>query len=1697
MPRLSGVVDLDTKRAINNARSLRGELVKLASSPTKARIEIDDKAQNTVRKLKNDIRGLTKLGSDHKVRIQATADVKDATSKLGKLGSALKAVGKNPRITITVDLGQATRAQKQLSDAEKQRREQIKQAAQANKQALLDEQRQREANSRRLRDDIKNRAREEQQAIRDAARLQREADRDAKRRADELGAARRRAMSEGRMAAGQLANQGSMAATRGGLLVGAAFGVSLRVFDDYDRKLRNVNSIALLSEGGIQKLSKSVRDLSADPTIRKGPRDLMEGLYDIYSVGIKGKEALDLLESGARSGAAGVTTTKVAVDGLTTVLNAHVKGVKNAKEAADIYFQTVNDGKISFADLVTSVGKSAGLMHDSGTSFQEYGAYMATATKIGQKAAMATVNYNNLVRKIAGPPARAAKAFEALGIKTGYAELKAVGFSKKLEEIGRKTGGNSDLLQKLFPDQRAYQAASTIITNQMKSYNEMLDNQKHAYDGVGAASKAAAAQNKGFSYDVDTAKKNLEEFGLTAAETVAPALSELFKDGNNLLKNFRGLSKETQTSTIKGIAYAGMTLLIVGRLKPLGDTLVMVRNSYLGVRAAQEVAALGGASSSTRIVAGLGRILIGTKATTVGFKTLQFAGIGGAAALGIALGALAATIWGVKTAFQGTQDAGVMAADKLRNKWGIMADIWLAGSDGLNGIINKLDAIANSSAFDRIAQLVPEITIARSALGALKTSDTAGNAAAAKAARIRAFMRGGGGRLASSDPLGDPGITKPTTVPKSTASTGGPLPDLSNLGKKSEAEKAADREAKRLLREQKDAVNDVAKAYEYKAQAAKKSAEIVADTTKKELDGLKSLKDGFAGLFTDAQNAQIEAGVVTNPFGGRIEAWQKFLGIATEAQRKAAAARAEITALNKRASDANNAATGARSQSERLSGLDGVVPTKGGGLSGGSSKQAAKSLFERYNLASTVDMTCADVASKTVERLGFHLKKSVNAGQLEKIVKAAGWVRVDPRTAPLGSLAFKYSATARSRTHAMMGLGGGELASSSNHVTSYFKARGNERVYAPPGAAGGVTPTYRGSSSGGYGTSSPEAAPWFDTSDLGFSNARALGTGWGTPVKNVEGFANRFRFQSQLAKGELQKQLEWIKALVQQGRAQGRTMGPYAENSPANGLMGLEKQGIRVNWKKGWTQDDVALDMLRQLSTGLDLTANATTKQAKAEEKANEARQKAKEGMAAQILDVKNARSEIVKQNAQSQIEIQLLKEKGDYLAKHPGDEEGADKAGARRAFEFDLWRSENSPVFRLFKSGRKLEAAQEAKGLLAGYDKKTAGQDRIDGIKKSAEDAKKAVDDLKDAYTEAIGKFPGVGGLATDATEKLDSILKDSGASAADLKLVLDALPDTIKNIDALPADLKWKVGGDDISGKLAQLRWRFMTQSGTEATEKRTELLAPYKGQQLDLQKQMEAAQMARVRPLSSLQQQNLDWKFEDLAVPKQDASALSAIEKERDAVRALLTEWDKYDAQQSKIARNVDKTVDIFDSMFDSIISGQKSFGATLRDGFQNTLMQLAGDLIKSQFRSLITGLFTGALGGGSSPISTGSMMSFDAAGSIVNGSHAAGLAKVPFDGYKAVLHRSEMILSASEAESYRQNRQAELIAGAGSRSSSSGGDTYVSYTLNGNIVANSPEDIHRQLQANGRRSSGPRRSRFEMARGGQVALSRGKT
>ena len=118
--------------------------------------------------------------------------------------------------------------------------------------------------------------------------------------------------------------------------------------------------------------------------------------------------------------------------------------------------------------------------------------------------------------------------------------------------------------------------------------------------------------------------------------------------------------------------------------------------------------------------------------------------------------------------------------------------------------------------------------------------------------------------------------------------------------------------------------------------------------------------------------------------------------------------------------------------------------------------------------------------------------------------------------------------------------------------------------------------------------------------------------------------------------------------------------------------------------------------------------------------------------------------------------------------------------------------------------------------------------------------------------------------------------------------------------------------------------------------------------------------------------------------------------------------------------------------------------------------------------------------------------GKTLSFDQVWSIVVGSHAGGLSKVPHDGDAAIFHCIEAGFIGVSSRVVPSTATGTITGFFLLVGKFWGTVIVVRYIHNGNVVTNDSGDYQRKMQQQARQSNAPRRAWFENARSGQSAL-----
>ncbi len=303
-------------------------------------------------------------------------------------------------------------------------------------------------------------------------------------------------------------------------LTGAAIAAA-----SFDASMRNVNSIAGLSEKGFKSLEGQVLKLST--AVGKSPTDLANGLYSIVSSGFKAQDAMKILTAGARAARAGLTDTATATGALTAVLNSYGIGANGARKTSDLLFQAVNFGVENFTQLAGAMGKVLPQGRALGVSLQDLLAAQAALTRQGNSASESSTQLGAIFTALVKPSKSLSAELKTMGFDSGQAAIAHLGLKGTLDALGKAVGGNQATLASWFKNIRALRGvdglegtthAATIFTAAVKSMDD-------ATKGSGETAKVYAEQQKSTAAQFDHLKAAVDVAAVTIGSALLPQIN--------------------------------------------------------------------------------------------------------------------------------------------------------------------------------------------------------------------------------------------------------------------------------------------------------------------------------------------------------------------------------------------------------------------------------------------------------------------------------------------------------------------------------------------------------------------------------------------------------------------------------------------------------------------------------------------------------------------------------------------------------------------------------------------------------------------------------------------------------------------------------------------------------------------------------------------------------------------------------------------------------------------------------------------------------------------------------------------------------------------------------------------------------------------------------------------------------------------
>jgi len=320
----------------------------------------------------------------------------------------------------------------------------------------------------------------------------------------------------------------------------AAGGVqALRSAKQFDKSMTQIKSLVGIAGAEVDKMGETAIKM-ANKTGR-GANEAAEALFFITSAGLRGSEAMEVLEASLKAAAVGLGETKTVADLATSALNAYGSANLSATDATDVMVTAVREGKLEASELAQSMGRVLPLASAMGVEFHEVGAAFAALSRTGTNAAEASTQIRGIFASLLKPTQQAEEALDKMGLSSAElrTQLREKGLLSTLQTLQKEFEGNDEAAAQVFGNVRALSAVLDLMGENADGTRKIFDNLTQS---VNATNDAFIITEESTSQKLDKALAQLGNSTIPIAES---ALLGLINATNSLIDAFKSLGKVT------------------------------------------------------------------------------------------------------------------------------------------------------------------------------------------------------------------------------------------------------------------------------------------------------------------------------------------------------------------------------------------------------------------------------------------------------------------------------------------------------------------------------------------------------------------------------------------------------------------------------------------------------------------------------------------------------------------------------------------------------------------------------------------------------------------------------------------------------------------------------------------------------------------------------------------------------------------------------------------------------------------------------------------------------------------------------------------------------------------------------------------------------------------------------------------------
>ncbi len=335
--------------------------------------------------------------------------------------------------------------------------------------------------------------------------------------------------------------------------IALAGGAAFKLYKDFEFSLAKVTGLVGIAKSQVDEWGQEI--LKMAPRLAKAPKELADALFFITSAGIRGAEAMEVLEMSAKASTAGLGETKVVADLVTSAMNAYGKETLTASMATDILTAAVREGKAEADALASSMGMVLPLASEMGVSFDQVAAAVAAMTRTGTSAQTASMQLRQMLAALVKPSQQAEMALWGMG--TSAANLRKtiredglLDALMEVKDLSAKYG--EEVMSKVFPNIRALSGVLDIMGANLESNIKIFKSLEEALGSLDGAYKAATDTVE-FKWNqaIVSAQTTLTVLGKTISESIIPILERFTARMQKIAMWFYNLDDAQKRSIIR------------------------------------------------------------------------------------------------------------------------------------------------------------------------------------------------------------------------------------------------------------------------------------------------------------------------------------------------------------------------------------------------------------------------------------------------------------------------------------------------------------------------------------------------------------------------------------------------------------------------------------------------------------------------------------------------------------------------------------------------------------------------------------------------------------------------------------------------------------------------------------------------------------------------------------------------------------------------------------------------------------------------------------------------------------------------------------------------------------------------------------------------------------------------------------------